>query len=118
MTTQIYINGAAVADEYGVSTSLLANGTWTSAVLPSRNASGPLRRYAGYIVAPSFGGSLQHQVSVDGKTWDNLGSPTAITANTVTTFDQVIYAPFVRVVYTNGSGGTTVVRISISPRAI
>jgi hypothetical protein len=115
MTTVRDINGFPVADEYGTTgASLAGNATWTSVGIPSRNNEGMIRRLVGHVFA-SAGGSLQYQVSADGSTWRALGSATTVNATTATSFDQVVYAPFSRFVYTNGGSAATVT-VTLSPR--
>ena len=115
MTTVRDINGFPVADEYGTaSTSLAGNAAWTSVGIPSRNSEGMVRRLVGHVYATQAG-SLQYQVSIDGVTWRSLGSATTVSGTTATSFDQVVYAPFSRFVYTNGSSSATAT-ISLSPR--
>ena len=117
MTTLRQINGSIIADEYGTfSTAFASNGTWASTSIPSRNSTGPIRRLVGSVYSTQSG-SLQYQISNDGNTWYSLGSPTVVSATTATSFDQLVYAPFSRFVYTNGGTAATA-SISLSPRNI
>jgi len=118
MATIREINGASVADEYGVNGSIASSSTWNSASIPSRNAGGPLRRLVGHVYS-SAAGSLQYQVSFDNVTWRSLGSATAVSATTVTSFDQPVYASFSKFVFTptGGAAAATFV-ISLSPRTV
>lgn len=63
--------------------------------------------------AASLNGSLQLQISVDGASWVNLGTATALTVDTVFVTElQNPYYNFVRYVYTATAGsGTLNVRV-------
>ena len=146
MATVRQINGAIIADDYGIFTPVVLKAqntatppapftttSWTSAIIPNRNASGPINWLQGYIYGTTASSSTTIDVnywgSVDGKNWDNIDATSVVSSSSDLTatfaasgatpfsFFMQVLAPLNVIVLTNfGTVDGTVQRMSLTPR--
>lgn len=131
MTTVRNINGAMIADEYGILSPVTLTAqnsstppvpftatSWTSAIIPNYNSRGPLNWLQGYIYGTTASSTTTIDVnywgSVDGKNWDNIDATSVISSSSDLTatfavagtsvpysFFMQLLAPFNIIVLTN-----------------
>jgi hypothetical protein len=105
--------GIEIAPTALSTTPLGSAGVWTSDPFGSLM----VKRLVGTVFADQSG-TLKFQYSFDNVNWYDLSETVAVTASTIATFDQEVFAPVTRAVYTNGGTAQTVFRISVSSSPI
>jgi hypothetical protein len=93
-----------MARNIGSSTPLGANGVWTDTLQAGRED------FIVGLVFSDVAGSLLVEQGIDGTNWD-YDTTIAVSANTGVAFKHDVYAPYVRLTYTNGATPQTAFRL-------
>ena|SRR5687768_9860563 len=89
----------------GSKTPLNAAGVWSEVLQAGRED------WISGVVFSDVAGSLQIEQGVDGVNWDYDTAPIAVAAGVGSAFKEEIYAPYIKLTYTNGGAGQAVFRI-------